>query len=115
MAANVSIKSIIEITGKEPLDLAIELNTAWQTSVKIGDIPARKSNTDYKYINNQYFTVSLEPGLHEIVYDFSYKPKAGGFSSNYSYIEADGWRERNFIGVDSERVKFHLPESRDLL
>jgi hypothetical protein len=108
--ARVRLHTRMEIReSTEFLPIQFEINSSWPFELWIDGNSWYHSAVYPDYFAEVLTYAELKPGVHDIELIFEYTPIPGGFAANYSYWQ-DGWRHRNIIGLDTEKVHF-LPLS----
>lgn len=105
---SVRLHTRMEIPGPEVLPLNLEMYSSWSFRMYVnGEERFVSDNLDYFVEMGNY--MQLQPGIYDIEFFIDYVPVPGGFAVNYSYWEPDGWRVRQILGLNSERIRFSLP------
>ncbi len=104
----VKISTRMEVLGPDTQAINFEMYSAWTYRMFInGQEKFSSNNMDYFIEMGKY--MELKPGIYDIEFVVDYVPSPGGFAVNYSYWEPDGWRVREILGLDTEKVRFSLP------
>jgi hypothetical protein len=89
----------------EFLPVQFEFNSSWPFQFMIDGTVLYQSNVYPDYFTEILTYAELKPGVHDIELLIDYTPIPGGFAANYSYWQ-DGWRHRQIIGLDTDKVHF---------
>ncbi|GAB2903059.1 hypothetical protein GCM10027046_35420 [Uliginosibacterium flavum] len=98
----------MEVTGKEPLGLILRAYSSWSFSLKVSGQEMIVDETP-NYFNGTEAQLELPPGFYDVEIDAYFWPGEGGLAVNYVYEGGQALPVRRALGVDSERLRFHLP------
>lgn len=104
----IRIRTDMEVLGDKPLEITFRVYSSWFFSL-LADDQALAVGSDPDFFRENEATHSFSPGHHVLELQTNYQPDNGGLAANYIYADETGWATKHMVGIDSPRVRFHLP------
>lgn len=103
------LRTRLEVLGETSLQLVMRAYSAWSIALLVDNEPIMVHESP-DFFRDAESVLNLSPGLHELELQVNYLHTPGGLALNYMYQDEDGWQVRRTVGMDSPRVRFHLPQ-----